>query len=90
MGEVETSYYLRMRVDDKPGVLADITRILADREISIDAMIQKEPSEGEFQTDIILLTHRSVERRLIDAIDKIEALPTVRGKVVRIRMEALN
>ena len=57
MGEVETSYYLRMRVLDKPGVLADITRILADREISIDAMIQKEPSEGEDQTDIILLTH---------------------------------
>ena len=54
----QTSYYLRMRVDDKPGVLADITRILADREISIDAMIQKEPSEGEKQTDIILLTHR--------------------------------
>jgi homoserine dehydrogenase len=90
MGDVETSYYLRMRVDDKPGVLADITRILADREISIDAMIQKEPSEGEFQTDIILLTHRSIERRLTDAIDKIETLPTVRGKVVRIRMESLN
>jgi homoserine dehydrogenase len=90
MGEVQTSYYLRMRVDDRPGVLADITRILADREISIDAMIQKEPSEGEQQTDIILLTHRSVERQLTDAIDKIEALPTVRGKVVRIRMEALN
>jgi len=90
MGEVETSYYLRMRVDDRPGVLADITRILADRDISIDAMIQKEPSEGEQQTDIILLTHRSIERQLTDAIDKIEALPTVRGKVVRIRMEALN
>ena len=64
--------------------------ILADRDISIDAMIQKEPSEGEQQTDIILLTHRSIERQLTDAIDKIEALPTVRGKVVRIRMEALN
>ena len=55
MGEVVTSYYLRMRVEDKPGVLADITRILADRDISIDAMIQKEPPEGEDQTDIILL-----------------------------------
>ena len=61
MGDVETSYYLRMRVDDKPGVLADIARILADREISIDAMIQKEPPEGEKQTDIILLTHYRVE-----------------------------
>ena len=63
MGEVETSYYLRMRVLDRPGVLADITRILADRDISIDAMIQKEPTEGEDQTDIILLTHRSIEHQ---------------------------
>jgi homoserine dehydrogenase len=89
IGEVVTSYYLRMRVDDKPGVLADITRILADREISIDAMIQKEPSEGEMQTDIILLTHRSIERNVVDAIAKVEALPTVRGPVVRIRLENL-
>jgi len=90
IGEVVTSYYLRMRVLDRPGVLADITRILADRDISIDAMIQKEPSEGEDQTDIILLTHQSIERQVTDAIDKIEALVTVRGKVVRIRMEQLN
>lgn len=89
IGEVETSYYLRMRVLDRPGVLADITRILADREISIDAMIQKEPSEGEDQTDIILLTHRSIEKRVVDAIRAIEALATVRGKVVRIRLEDL-
>ena len=90
MGEVVTSYYLRMRVLDRPGVLADITRILADRDISIDAMIQKEPTEGEDQTDIILLTHESIERQVVDAITRIEALPTVRGKVVRIRMEQLN
>jgi len=89
MGEVETAYYLRMRVEDRPGVLADITRILADREISIDAMIQKEPSEGEEQTDIILLTHRSIEKRVDDAIRAIEALVTVRGAVVRIRLEDL-
>lgn len=90
MSEVETSCYLRMRVDDRPGVLADITRILADRDISIDAMIQKEPSEGEDQTDIILLTHKSIERNVDDAIARIEALPTVRGKVVRIRLEDLG
>ena len=90
MGDVVTSYYLRMRVDDRHGVLADITRILADREISIDAMIQKEPDEGEDQTDIILLTHQSVERNIVDAIAKIEALPTVRGAIVRIRLEELN
>ncbi len=90
IGEVVTSYYLRMRVEDRPGVLADITRILADRDISIDAMIQKEPSEGEEQTDIILLTHRVVEKNVVDAIARIEALPTVRGKIVRIRLEELN
>ena len=90
MGKVATSYYLRMRVDDKPGVLADIARILADRDISIDAMIQKEPPEGEKQTDIILLTHLSVESQVVDAIGAIEALPTVRAKIVRIRLEGLQ
>jgi homoserine dehydrogenase len=89
MAEVATSYYLRMRVEDKPGVLADIARILADRGISIDAMIQKEPPEGEEQTDIILLTHVTIERNAVDAIGAIEALPTVSGKVVRIRLEGL-
>ena len=59
MEEVTTSYYLRMRVADRPGVLADITRILADRTISIDAMIQREPGEGEEQVDIIMLTHET-------------------------------
>jgi len=89
MEEVETAYYLRMRVEDKPGVLADITRILADLTISIDAMIQKEPSEGEAQTDIIMLTHVTKERNVNAAIDKIAALPTVSGKVMRLRLEAL-
>lgn len=90
IGEVVTSYYLRLRVDDKPGVLADITRILADHEISIDAMIQKEPPEGEQQTDIILLTHKTIEKNIVDAIAKIEALPTVRARIVRLRLEELN
>src|SRR6266705_2969859 len=65
IGEVETSYYLRMRVLDRPGVLADITRILADRDISIDAMIQKEPPEGQDRTDIILLTHLTMEKNAV-------------------------
>jgi homoserine dehydrogenase len=90
MGEVETAYYLRLRVQDKPGVLADITRILADLGISIDAMIQKEPSEGEEQTDIIMLTHRTIEKHVNAAITKIEALPVVAGKVTRIRLEELD
>jgi homoserine dehydrogenase len=87
--EIVTSYYLRMRVDDKPGVLADITRILADSDISIDAMIQKEPGEGEEQADIIMLTHQTVEKNAVAAIARIEALPVVRGKVVRLRLESL-
>ena len=90
MEDVETSYYLRMRVADRPGVLADITRILADEAISIDAMVQKEPPEGADQTDIILLTHLTMERRVNIAIARIEALPTVFGKVTRIRQEDLS
>ena len=87
--DVITSYYLRMRVDDKPGVLADITRILADSDISIEAMLQKEAIEGESQTDIIMLTHQTVERNANAAIAKIEALSVVSGKVTKLRMESL-
>ncbi len=90
MSEVQTSYYLRLRAFDKPGVLADITRILADSGISIDAMLQKEPSEGEEQVDIIMLTHETVEKHINAAIRKIEKLSTISGKVVRIRLEELN
>src|SRR6185436_1326851 len=61
MEKVETSYYLRMRVKDRPGVLADITRIMADSRISIGAMVQKEPGAGEKSVDIVLLTHRAIE-----------------------------
>jgi homoserine dehydrogenase len=90
IGEVTTGYYLRMGVEDKPGVLADITRILADQEISIDAMIQREPAEGEQQTDIIMLTHRVREKQVDAAIAQIEALPVVTGKIVRLRLEDLS
>lgn len=90
MAEVRTAYYLRLRAQDKPGVLADVTRILADLEISIDAVIQKEPEEGESEADVILLTHITVERNIDAAIAKIEALPVIAGKVTRIRMEELG
>ncbi len=90
MSEVETSYYLRMRVHDKPGVLADITRILAKSAISIDAMVQKEPSAGESHADIIMLTHLTLEKRIDAAIASIEKLKVVVGKVTRIRMEPLG
>jgi homoserine dehydrogenase len=90
ISEIITSYYLRMRVDDKPGVLADITRILADSGLSIEALIQKEAAEGEAQTDIIMLTHKTVEKNADAALALIEALPVVRGQVTRIRMENLQ
>jgi homoserine dehydrogenase len=90
MSEVRTAYYLRMRAFDKPGVLADITRILADMEISIDAMIQKEPDEGQEQVDIIMLTHETVEKNVNQAIGKIEGLSTISGKVTKLRLETLG
>ena len=89
IGEVETACYLRMRVMDKPGVLARITRTLADSKISIEAMVQKEPGAGERQVDIVLLTNLALEKNVDRAIARIEKLPSVVGKVTRIRMEAL-
>ena len=87
--EIETSYYLRMRVIDKPGVLANITSTLAASKISIEAMVQKEPGAGERQVDIVLLTNRAIEKNVDKAIARIERLPTVVGKVTRIRLEPL-
>jgi homoserine dehydrogenase len=88
--KVETAYYLRLSAFDKPGVMADVTRILADSDISIDAMLQKEAEEGEDVVDVIILTHRCIEENANAAIAKIEALPTISAKVVRIRLEELN
>jgi homoserine dehydrogenase len=89
IGDVETAVYLRMRVLDRPGVLADVTRILADCRISIDAMVQKEPGEGEERVDIVMLTHLALEKNVDAAIARIERLRTVVGKVTRIRVEEL-
>ncbi len=89
IGEVDTSYYLRIRVLDRPGVLADVTRILATSHISIEAMVQKEPSEGEERVDIVMLTHLAREKNVDTAIARIEKLRTVVGKVTRIRLEEL-
>ena len=90
MEQVETGCYLRLRAFDKPGVMADVTRILADGSISIDAILQKEAEEGEDLVDVIILTHRSVEANVNTAIARIEALPTISAKVIRIRLEELN
>jgi homoserine dehydrogenase len=87
---VQTAYYLRMQASDKPGVLAEVTRILGDHQISIEAIIQKEP-EPEMQTaSVIMLTHRVLEKNMNDAIAKIEGLDAIHGKVTRIRVETLN
>jgi homoserine dehydrogenase len=90
MGKVETAYYLRLSAYDKPGVMADVTRILADNGISIDAMLQKEAEENEVTVDVIILTHRCLEENANAAIAKIEALSSMANKVVRIRLEELN
>ena len=90
MGEVKSCYYLRMQVVDQPGVLADITRILGDLTISIEAMLQREPVEGEAFVNIIIITHITREKNMNAAIDRIEALPVTTGSVIRIRIESLD
>jgi len=88
--EVATSYYLRLSAEDRPGVLADIARILANHNISIEALIQKEPLEGESHLPVIMLTHRVFEREMNNAVTEMEKLPTVNGLIKRIRMETLR
>jgi homoserine dehydrogenase len=90
IAEVVTSFYLRLQVADQAGVLARITAILAERDISIDALLQRESAEGEAQTDVIILTHNTVEGRMNQAIAQMQALPTVLAPIVRIRKEELS
>jgi homoserine dehydrogenase len=89
MAEVVTAYYLRLVVADKAGVLARITGILAENDISIDAVLQRESAEGEKQTDLIILTHDTVEGRMTAALAQMQSLPTVLAPIVRIRKEEL-
>ena len=88
--QVSSAYYLRLRAKDKPGVLANVTKILGDRDISIDAMMQKEPNENDTEADIVILTHITVEKNMNQAIAAIEALDAITGNVMRIRMEELS
>ncbi len=88
--DVETAYYLRLTVEDKPGVLADIARILATHQISIEALIQKEPKQNETLLPLILLTQRTQEKEMNAAIGEIEALSSVTGSISRIRLETLK
>nr|CAA6820869.1 MAG: Homoserine dehydrogenase (EC [uncultured Thiotrichaceae bacterium] len=88
--DIETAFYLRMRAADRPGVLADVTRILGERDISIEAFIQKEPAKGEQDVDIIMLTQRVREGNMNEARAAIEALDAISGDVTRIRVESLG
>jgi homoserine dehydrogenase len=88
--EVETSYYLRLHALDRPGVLADVTRILADLDISIEAILQKEPHAGEDTVPVIILTQRVKEKNMNAAMARIEQLDAIKGRVMRIRLEHLN
>ncbi len=87
MAQIQSCYYLRLRVRDQSGVLADITRALADGQISIDAFFQREPEEGSAETDVVLITHVCQEQKMQEAIARIEKLPTVLAKAVMLRME---
>lgn len=90
IADVITAFYLRLVVADKAGVLARITGILAENDISIDAVLQRESAEGENQTDLIILTHNTVEGRMTAALAQMQALPTVLAPIVKIRKEELN
>jgi len=89
ISEINSAYYLRLRASDKPGVLANVTKILADRNISIDAMLQKEPADNETEADIVILTHVTKEKNMDAGIAEIESMPAIVGKLVKIRMEEL-
>jgi homoserine dehydrogenase len=90
MAQVVTAFYLRLVVADKAGVLARITGILAEHDISIDAVLQRESSDGEEKTDLIILTHNTAEGRMTAALVQMQALTTVLAPIVRIRKEELN
>jgi homoserine dehydrogenase len=88
--QVETAYYLRLSALDRPGVMAAIAGVLGEEGISIEAIQQKEPGEGETHVPLIMLSHRVQEARMNRAITRIEALEAVSGEVIRIRMEGLE
>jgi homoserine dehydrogenase len=88
--EVESAYYLRLHVADEPGVMAAVTKILADKAISIDAMIQKEPAQGKKEANVVILTHQTIEKNMNAAIDEIEAIPSIADKLIKLRMETLG
>jgi len=89
IAEVQTAFYLRLRVADEKGVLAEITRLLANHDVSIDAVLQHESQEGESQTDLIILTHETIEGRMREALARMQELPSVLAPIVSLRKEEL-
>ena len=87
MDEVSTAYYLRIHVQDRPGVLADVTQIFAEHAISIEAIIQKEPQTNITSVPIVILTHKVIEQNMNQAILEVEKLEAVTHKIMRIRLE---
>jgi homoserine dehydrogenase len=88
--EIYTAYYLRMRVEDRPGVMAEITRVMGDKDISIEAILQKEPEAGVTRATIIMLTQKIREQQMMEAIEAITRLESIHGEVHRIRVETLD
>lgn len=90
MENVETAWYLRMEAEDKPGVLSQIASIFSEQGISIEALIQKAPAQGETRVPLIVLTNKARQGNVDTAVEGIEALDTITGEVTRIRVEALD
>lgn len=90
MEQVVTPWYLRMEVEDKPGVLSKVASIFSDQGISIEALTQKAPAEGQTRVQLIVITNKAVQGNMDKAVAAIEALDTIAGKVTRIRVEELD
>ena len=90
IGSITSRYYLRFRVSNKPGVLADITKIFGKKSISIESILQKEDLINDENVPIVLVTHEVLEKNIVDALKDIENLDVVKGKIIKIRIEELD
>ena len=89
-GEIASEWYVRLTVVDRPGVMSDITQVLADRGISIESLVQKAPEAGQSEVPIVLLTHMAAESVITDAVDEITAFEEVRAEVALLRVETFE
>ena len=90
MSQVETPWYLRLEAQDKPGVMSQVTSLFSAEGISIEALIQKAPLKGETKVPVVVLTNTAAQGRLEAAVQAIEALDSISGKIMCIRVEALD